>query len=76
MELLNNMNLQSQTISIEPKILESSFDKKKLQAGILHVGVGNFHKSHQAYLIDQMIEKKYCNFFIFIPTKHFKNIIL
>lgn len=58
MELLNNMNLQSQTISNEPKILESSFDKKKLQAGILHVGVGNFHKSHQAYLIDQLIEKK------------------
>ena len=52
------MNLQNQTNLSEPKILESSFDKKKLQAGILHVGVGNFHRSHQAYLIDQLIEKK------------------
>ena len=52
------MNLQIQTNLSEPKIIESSFDKKKLQAGILHVGVGNFHRSHQAYLIDQLIEKK------------------
>jgi D-arabinitol 4-dehydrogenase len=52
------MDLQSQASSNLSKILESNFDKKKLHAGILHIGVGNFHRSHQAYLIDQLIEKK------------------
>ena len=52
------MSLQNQNILNTHKILESNFDKKKLNAGILHIGVGNFHRSHQAYLIDRLIEKK------------------
>jgi mannitol-1-phosphate/altronate dehydrogenase len=39
------------------QLIESSFEKKKLKPGILHIGVGNFHRSHQAYLIDEYIEK-------------------
>ena len=39
------------------QLIESSFEKKKLKPGILHIGVGNFHRSHQAYLIDKFIEK-------------------
>ena len=39
------------------QLIESSFEKQKLKPGILHIGVGNFHRSHQAYLIDKFIEK-------------------
>ena len=52
------MSLQNQNSLNTHQILESNFDKKKLNAGILHIGVGNFHRSHQAYLIDRLIEKK------------------
>ena len=39
------------------QLTESSYEKKNLKAGILHIGVGNFHRSHQAYLINEYIEK-------------------
>ena len=31
------------------------YDRKELKAGILHVGVGNFHRAHQAAYIDDLI---------------------
>ena len=33
-----------------------SYDREKLKAGIAHIGVGNFHRAHQAYLIDSILK--------------------
>ena len=42
-----------------------SFDRKdynytqdELSPGIVHIGVGNFHRSHQAYLLDALFNKR------------------
>lgn len=34
-----------------------SYDRTGLTAGIMHIGVGNFHRAHQAAVIDQLLEK-------------------
>lgn len=31
-----------------------SYDRKKLSAGILHFGIGNFHRAHQAVYLDDL----------------------
>src|SRR5580658_1247895 len=33
-----------------------SYDRTALTEGILHIGVGGFHRSHQALYIDELIE--------------------
>jgi len=33
-----------------------TYDRAGLQAGILHIGVGNFHRSHQALYMDDLFE--------------------
>lgn len=33
------------------------YDRKKLTAGILHIGVGNFHRAHQQYYTHLLMEK-------------------
>lgn len=32
-----------------------SYDRSKLSAGIMHIGVGGFHRSHQAYYTDKLL---------------------
>jgi len=34
-----------------------SYDREKLKIGIVHIGVGGFHRSHQAYYIHQLLKK-------------------
>ncbi|MCS5715754.1 mannitol dehydrogenase family protein [Herbiconiux sp. CPCC 205716] len=33
------------------------YDRSGLTAGIMHIGVGNFHRAHQAAVIDELLEK-------------------
>ncbi|MBB6501122.1 mannitol dehydrogenase family protein [Pedobacter cryoconitis] len=33
-----------------------SYERKNIQAGILHIGVGNFHRAHQAFYTDQLLK--------------------
>lgn len=33
-----------------------SYDRSGLSAGIIHIGVGNFHRAHQAYYLDRLFE--------------------
>ncbi|PHN05738.1 mannitol dehydrogenase family protein [Flavilitoribacter nigricans] len=42
---------------IKDRIAIPNYDRKKLKAGIVHIGVGGFHRSHQAYYIHQLLEK-------------------
>lgn len=32
-----------------------SYERKAIQSGILHIGVGNFHRAHQAFYTDQLL---------------------
>lgn len=50
---LNQQNLPS----IATKISCPTYDKNAMQTGIVHIGVGGFHRSHQAYYIHQLLEK-------------------
>ena len=33
------------------------YDRTALRTGIVHLGVGNFHRSHQAMYVDQLLER-------------------
>ena len=34
-----------------------SYNRKKCKTGIVHLGVGNFHRAHQAYFVNELIDK-------------------
>ena len=34
-----------------------SYNRRSCRAGIVHLGVGNFHRAHQAYYINELIDK-------------------
>lgn len=36
-------------------VARPSYDRSKIRAGIVHVGVGGFHRSHQAYYTDALM---------------------
>ena len=48
---LNEANL---TKSANKEVILPTYDRKALAAGILHVGVGNFHRAHQATYLDDL----------------------
>lgn len=39
---------------LPPKVAGPKYDRAALKAGILHFGVGNFHRSHQAVYLDDL----------------------
>ena len=51
---LNSQNLPqlSETVSIP------QYDRSKVKAGIVHVGVGGFHRAHEAYYTDQLLHNE------------------
>lgn len=51
--LLNQQNLAD----LSPAIARPSYDRSKVKAGIVHIGVGGFHRSHEAYYTDELLEK-------------------
>lgn len=42
------------------KMISYSYDRKKIMAGILHIGVGNFHRAHQEYYVDRLLGNRNC----------------
>ncbi len=38
-------------------VARPTYDRSKLKAGIVHIGVGNFHRSHQALAMDRLFSK-------------------
>lgn len=48
---LKGANLKSFT----DKVSVPSYDRSEIKEGIVHVGIGGFHRSHQAYYIDQLL---------------------
>lgn len=40
------------------KVKKPDYDRKNLKAGILHIGVGNFHRAHEEAYIDSLLDKE------------------
>lgn len=53
------MKLNQANISkVNDQVARPSYDRHKLKNGIVHIGVGGFHRSHQAYYLHQLLEKQ------------------
>src|ERR1700687_2775183 len=50
------MKLSSSTLAQVP-IAKPSYDRDRVGIGIVHFGVGGFHRAHQAMYIDRLLEK-------------------
>ncbi|PIE35095.1 mannitol dehydrogenase [candidate division KSB3 bacterium] len=53
MKILNNDLLPA----LSGKLTLPEFDRETLTSSIVHIGVGNFHRAHQAYFLQQLMEK-------------------
>lgn len=42
---------------LNPSVSTPAYDRAALSPGILHVGVGNFHRGHQAVYMDDLFQK-------------------
>ena len=55
---MNILKLNNQALSELPSsVSRPSYDRSKIKTGIVHVGIGGFHRSHQAYYLDQLLEQ-------------------
>lgn len=51
------IELNQKSLSSLPKaVSRPSYDRSKVKAGILHVGIGGFHRAHQAFYTDTLLE--------------------
>src|SRR3954468_6408420 len=41
--------------SFAPAVATPTYDRRSLQVGIVHVGVGGFHRAHQAMYLDRLL---------------------
>ena len=60
MPQLNNKNLKNSVSELtdrEQTITSSNYDRAQIQPGIVHFGVGNFHRCHQAVYIDKLLNQ-------------------
>ncbi len=52
------MNLNQTTLSkIAEQVPCPTYDRQQLKKGIVHFGVGGFHRSHEAYYVHHLLEK-------------------
>ena len=55
---MNELTLSSRTLPFLPQdIQRPSYDRTIVKPGILHVGVGGFHRSHQAVFVDDLLKQ-------------------
>lgn len=51
------MRLNQKHLSeVEKHLQVPTYDRKKLKSGIIHIGVGGFHRAHQAYVVQHLLE--------------------
>ncbi|NMR31387.1 mannitol dehydrogenase family protein [Crystallibacter degradans] len=53
MSSLNARNLAN----LPPQLVKPSYDRSQLTAGIVHFGVGGFHRAHQAMYLDRLMNQ-------------------
>lgn len=52
------MNLSNATLTNLPEgILRPTYDRSALTPGIVHIGVGNFHRGHQAWYLHRLMQQ-------------------
>lgn len=50
--------LNQENLSLLPtNVIRPSFNRNNITTSILHIGVGNFHRSHQAYYTHELMER-------------------
>jgi len=49
---LNTVNLNYLPVMVKVP----SYDRTKVKTGIVHIGVGNFHRAHQAFYTDELLQ--------------------
>jgi len=55
---MESLKLNAQNLSkLADRLPVPKYDRSSLKKGIVHIGVGGFHRSHQAYYIHQLLEK-------------------
>lgn len=60
--MTKSITLNNKNLSLLPdEVKRPQYDRKKLVAGIVHVGVGGFHRAHQAYYTDALIGSNKAN---------------
>ena len=50
------MKLNNETLS-QLTVATPTYDRSQISVGIVHFGVGGFHRAHQAYYIDKLLEQ-------------------
>ncbi len=50
---LNNQSLEQ----LSTKVKVPNYNRKELTAGIIHIGIGNFHRAHQAMYMHELFNK-------------------
>ena len=43
--------------SLSPSVSTPTYDRSRIRTGIVHLGVGGFHRSHQAMYLDRLMEQ-------------------
>ncbi|MEP3970088.1 MAG: mannitol dehydrogenase family protein, partial [Nonlabens sp.] len=53
---MKNYQLNTENLSnISESISVPAYDRTKVKTGIVHVGIGGFHRSHEAFYTDQLL---------------------
>lgn len=50
---LNKANLNT----LPTDVYVPTYNREEVRAGIVHIGIGGFHRAHQAYFIDRLLEQ-------------------
>ena len=53
---MKNYKLNSANLSnLSERIAVPQYDRSKVKTGIVHVGIGGFHRAHEAFYTDQLL---------------------
>ncbi len=57
-ETKSGVRLSNKTVSqLDSRVRRSAYDRKKLLARTVHIGVGGFHRAHQVVYLDELLER-------------------
>ncbi|MCU0472120.1 MAG: mannitol dehydrogenase family protein [Bacteroidales bacterium] len=52
------IKLNAKNLSLLPKeVAIPAYDRSKIKTGIVHIGIGGFHRAHQAFYTDQVLHR-------------------
>ncbi len=52
------MKLSNATLAALPEgVARPAYDRARLGAGIVHIGLGNFHRAHQAWYLHRLMQQ-------------------